>query len=92
MPAGPVNTIGQAFADRQVLDRGVVEHLDRADLGLVPTVRSPLRFQNSDVRSDRAPPALGDSTYSVLTEIGRSRAEISALIADGVAVDGSGET
>lgn len=92
VPAGPVNTIGQAFADRQVLDRGVVEHLDRADLGLVPTVRSPLRFQNSDVRSDRAPPALGDSTYSVLTEIGRSRAEISALIADGVAVDGSGET
>lgn len=92
VPAGPVNTIGQAFADRQVLDRGVVEHLDRADLGPVPTVRSPLRFQNSDVQSDRAPPALGDSTYSVLTEIGLSRSEISALIADGVAVDGSGDT
>jgi len=92
VPAGPVNTIGQAFADRQVLDRGVVEHLDRADLGPVPTVRSPLRFRNSNVQSDRAPPALGDSTYSVLTEIGLSRSEISALIADGVAVDGSGDT
>ena len=85
VPAGPVNTIGQAFADRQVLDRGVVEHLDRADLGPVPTVRSPLRFRNSDVQSDRAPPALGDSTYSVLTETGLGRAEIMSMINDGIA-------
>jgi len=85
VPAGPVNTVGQAFADRQVLDRGVVEHLDRADLGPVPTVRSPLRFRNSDVQSDRAPPALGDSTYSVLTETGLGRAEIMSMINDGIA-------
>lgn len=92
IPAGPVNTIGAAFADPQVLDRGVVEHLDRADLGSVPTVRSPLRFRNADVKSDRAPPALGDSTYSVLTEIGLSHSEISDLIADGVAAGSVDET
>jgi len=85
VPAGPVNTIGMAFDDPQVLDRAVVEHLDRADLGPVPTVRSPLRFRNSDVQSDRAPPALGDSTYTVLTEIGLSRSEILSMIDDGIA-------
>jgi len=92
IPAGPVNTIGAAFADRQVVERGVVERLHRADLGPVPTVRSPLRFRNSDVMSDRPPPALGDSTFSVLTEAGLSRSEISALIAAGVAVGESDET
>jgi len=84
IPAGPVNTIGAAFADRQVLDREVVEELHRADSGPVPTVRSPLRFRDSNVKSDRAPPVLGNSTLAVLDEIGLSREKISALIAAGV--------
>ena len=65
VPAGPVNTIGQAFADRQVLDRGVVEHLYRADLGPVPTVRSPLRFRRC-VQSNNSPPLFRASTMNAL--------------------------
>ena len=88
VPAGPVNSIGAAFSDPQVLERNVVETLERPDLGPVPTVRSPIRFRNQNTLSDRAPPALGDSTWSVLTEIGLNSSEIGSLIDDGIAAGG----
>ncbi len=58
--------------------------LERADLGAVPGVRSPIRFQNCVVDEGRAAPALGDSTEAVLREIGLSEADIKTLLDDGV--------
>ncbi len=84
IPVGPVNTIAEAFADPHVTDRQTVMQLERADLGPVPGVRSPVRFQNCKVDEGRAPPALGDSTEAVLTEIGLSELEIENLLSDGV--------
>ena len=82
VPAGPVNTIGEAFADPHVIERQTVLQFQRDDLGAVPGVRSPIRFQNCVPDEDIAPPALGDSTVSVLREIGLSEAEIKTLLDD----------
>jgi crotonobetainyl-CoA:carnitine CoA-transferase CaiB-like acyl-CoA transferase len=84
IPVGPVNSIAEAFADPHVLDRQTVMQLQRADLGTVASVRSPLRYRNCTADQGRAPPALGDSTLAVLREIGLSEAEIENLLSAGV--------
>lgn len=58
IPVGPVNLIGEAFADPQVIARQTVLQLERADLGSVPGVRSPIRFQNCTQEDNKAPPAV----------------------------------
>lgn len=85
IPAAPVNTIAQAFEDPHVQARQTVQSLQRAGLGAVPAVRSPVRLLNSVPTEGRAPPALGDSTEAVLREIGVGEAEITALLDAGVA-------
>ena len=67
-----------------MIERKNVIQLERTDLGTVLGVRSPVRFQNCTVDQGRAPPALGDSTEAVLTEIGLSEMEIESLLSDGV--------
>jgi len=84
IPVGPVNSIAEAFTDPNVVARSTVMQLERTDLGLVPGVRSPIRFKDHEVDQQRAPPALGDSTEEVLREIGLSDAEIAILLSDGV--------
>jgi len=84
VPSGPVNSIAEAFSDPHVVSRSTVTQLERADLGSVPNVRSPLRFRNYPVDQNRAPPALGDSTEAVLREIGLKDSEIKTLLEDGV--------
>jgi len=79
IPVGPVNSIAEAFADPHVVGRQTVMQLERDDLGSVPSVRSPIRFQNCTADEGRAPPALGDSTHAVLREIGLTDDEIEAL-------------
>ena len=91
VPTGPVNSIAEAFENASVKDRGTVMQLERADLGAVPSVRSPIRLQNSKPVKGRAPPKLGDSTLAVLREIGFDRQQIDEMLSDGViaqSVDG----
>lgn len=87
IPTGPVNSIAEAFEDPQVKDRGTVMQLERADLGAVPSVRSPIRLKSCNPEKGRAPPALGDSTVAVLREIGFEQAQIEELLSDGVVAD-----
>jgi crotonobetainyl-CoA:carnitine CoA-transferase CaiB-like acyl-CoA transferase len=84
IPTGPVNSIAEVFKDPHVMERNAVLRLEREDLGVVPTVRSPIRLQNQVPDEGRAPPALGDSTEEVLREIGLSDREIEELLSAGV--------
>ncbi|MGA9572957.1 MAG: CaiB/BaiF CoA-transferase family protein [Lysobacterales bacterium] len=85
IPAAPVNTIGEAFADPHVVERQTVMHMTRAGLGPVPGVRSPVRLHHCVADEVRAPPALGDSTVAVLREIGLGDDDIKSLLIEGVA-------
>ena len=59
VPAGPINTVAQAFADPQVVHRGLALSIARADGSTVPGVRTPIRFSDADLALDRpAPPLL----------------------------------
>ena len=58
VPAGPINTVAQAFADPQVLHRGMALTLDRDGMAL-PGLRTPIKFSDSSLALDRAAPMLG---------------------------------
>ncbi|MET4897468.1 CoA transferase [Sphingomonadaceae bacterium jetA1] len=62
VPAGPINTVEQAFADPQVVARGLAIHPARPDGSTVPGVRTPIRFSDAALALDRAAPMLGEDT------------------------------
>jgi crotonobetainyl-CoA:carnitine CoA-transferase CaiB-like acyl-CoA transferase len=87
VPAGPVNTMDEVFADPQVLFREIAQDVPTEALsrGAYRTVGVPIRLSESPGRIDRPPPRLGEHTIDVLGELGYTRAEIVAFLANGVA-------
>ena len=86
VPCGPINTIGQAFADAQVNERGLrvsqeASATARAQTGVksIDTVASPLRLIDNPPVLNRAPPSLGEHTDEVLAELGLDAAQVAAL-------------
>jgi len=71
VPAGPINALSDVFADPQVLARGMRVDLDAAGIagGLVPSVRTPIRFSDSVLTISRPSPRLGEHTAEVRQEI-----------------------
>lgn len=68
IPAGPINTVADVFADPQVIHRGM-----QVDLG-TPSVRTPIRFSDSELTLGRPAPRLGEHTAEILAEIGMDTA------------------
>jgi crotonobetainyl-CoA:carnitine CoA-transferase CaiB-like acyl-CoA transferase len=58
VPAGPINTVAEAFADPQAIHRGMALSLTREDGAPVPGVRTPIRFSDADLVLDRPAPVL----------------------------------
>jgi crotonobetainyl-CoA:carnitine CoA-transferase CaiB-like acyl-CoA transferase len=61
VPAGPINDMGQVFADPQVVARGL-----QIAPGGVPGVRSPFTFSGASLALDRPSPGLGEHQDEVL--------------------------
>jgi crotonobetainyl-CoA:carnitine CoA-transferase CaiB-like acyl-CoA transferase len=61
VPAGPINTLAEVFADPQVIARG----LQIAPDGIAG-VRSPMTFSGADLALDRPAPKLGEHQDEVL--------------------------
>lgn len=75
VPAGRINSIGQVFDEEQIVHRQMVRHLPHSRAGTVPSVVSPMRFANSPLQFERAPPLLGEHTDEVLKELGLDTAQ-----------------
>ncbi|MCZ2497667.1 CoA transferase [Xylophilus sp. Kf1] len=87
VPCGPINDIGQAFADPQVQARGLAMKLPRSagdGVEQIAVVASPLRLSEHPPVLRHAPPALGQHTDEVLAEMGLPSAEIQRLRDSGV--------
>jgi formyl-CoA transferase len=86
VPCGPINDIGQAFADPHVVARGLRLDLPRNagdGIASVAGVASPLRLSEHPPVLRNAPPALGQHTDEVLRELGLQAGDIAALRASG---------
>ena len=80
VPCGPVNDMGQVFADPQVRHRGLRLTLPHAAAGEVPSVASPIRLSESPVRYGHAAPLLGEHSDAILRgHLGLSPARIAEL-------------
>ncbi len=91
VPCGPINTVGQAFADAQVQARGLVlnqpialANTAHTAIESIATVASPLRLQDTPPVRSRPPPALGEHTDAVLAGLGLDAPAIAALRGQGV--------
>ncbi|MFC3075162.1 CaiB/BaiF CoA transferase family protein [Shinella pollutisoli] len=69
VPAGPINSIAETFADPQVKARGLRIDLPDADGNLIPGVRTPIVFSGTPLAYDRPSPRLGEHTQAVLSEL-----------------------
>ena len=74
IPAGPINSVTQAFADVQAQHRRMIR-----TIAGVPLVGSPVRIDGARADSDLPPPALGEHTDDVLASIGVDSGELRAL-------------
>ncbi|MDE3229620.1 MAG: CoA transferase, partial [Chloroflexota bacterium] len=77
---GPVNTLAEAFADPQIVARGVI---GRPAEGGKPMLRSVPLLSATPARLLGGAPALGADTAAALAEVGYTQAEIAALHDEG---------
>jgi crotonobetainyl-CoA:carnitine CoA-transferase CaiB-like acyl-CoA transferase len=72
VPAGPINTLDQVFADPHVVHRGMKLDLPSAEAkgGTIPGIRTPIMVDGAPMAAPRPSPRLGEHTAEILREIG----------------------
>lgn len=73
VPASPINTIGQMFADPQTVARGMRLDLDDGHGNLLPSVRAPMVMSGTPLVYERPSPRLGEHTQEILAELERAK-------------------
>ena len=84
VPAGPINTVAEVFADPQVVHRAMRTDLPHGSGAVLPSVRTPVVMSGTPLESARAAPMLGEHTAEILAELGHDAAEIDRLVGEGV--------
>jgi crotonobetainyl-CoA:carnitine CoA-transferase CaiB-like acyl-CoA transferase len=87
VPAGPINTIPEAFAEPQALAREarVSQPHPLAGSGTVDTIANPIKYSATPVDYRRPPPMLGQHSREVLSGLlGYDESEIDDLAARGI--------
>jgi crotonobetainyl-CoA:carnitine CoA-transferase CaiB-like acyl-CoA transferase len=80
VPCSPIADLGQVFASPYATECELVRNLDHEYTDKVPTVANPVRFSESPVSYERAPPLLGEHSNEVLIDwLGYSDAAIERL-------------
>jgi crotonobetainyl-CoA:carnitine CoA-transferase CaiB-like acyl-CoA transferase len=74
VPAGPINTVPEVFADPQVVARGMRVDIDAPDVagGSVPAVRTPIVINGEPCVSDLPAPQLGEHTDEIVASLDAS--------------------
>lgn len=81
----PVNDFSETFDDPQVHARGMVVDADVPGAGPFRYVGNPIKLRNARGRVLRLPPpAMGQHTEAVLSEVGVSSADLARLRSDGI--------
>ncbi|MDT4823767.1 Acetyl-CoA:oxalate CoA-transferase [compost metagenome] len=68
VPAGPLNTIAQAFSDPNTAARGLVHTFVREDGQAIPTLAFPAKLSETPADYQLPPPRLGQHTTEVLAD------------------------
>ena len=69
VPCGPINNLAQVFDDPQVRHRGLEVRAPHPAAGEVRMVGNPIRFSETPITHEAAPPLLGEHTEEVLRSL-----------------------
>ncbi|WP_158887066.1 CaiB/BaiF CoA transferase family protein [Amycolatopsis anabasis] len=76
IPAGPISTIDEVYADPWAAEREQIVQLPHPGVGTYYGTGFPVKASETPARPSAPPPMLGQHTAEVLAEIGYSAAEI----------------
>jgi crotonobetainyl-CoA:carnitine CoA-transferase CaiB-like acyl-CoA transferase len=88
VPAMPYHTLDSLLEDPHLKDVGFFELKDHPTEGKTRSMRLPNKWSSGTRREWNPAPKLGQHSVEILREIGCSDADIDAMIAGGVTVDG----
>jgi len=66
IPCGPINDIAQVFNSDYAKEQNLVRYGNNKYNKKIPTVANPIRFSDYDIQYDKAAPALGEHTTTIL--------------------------
>jgi formyl-CoA transferase len=84
VPAGPIYSIDQVFADPQVKHLGIAQPVEHPALGHIELVGQAVTLSRTPSRLNTASPEAGEHTDAILEELGYSAADIAQLRQCGV--------
>lgn len=85
VPCGPINTLEQVFEEPQVKHRQMQVSLSHKQAGQVPSVANPVKFSETPIEYQQAPPVLGEHSEEVLKRLlNINEAELVELCNQGV--------
>ncbi|MFA1609766.1 CaiB/BaiF CoA transferase family protein [Halobellus rubicundus] len=90
VPAGPVYDVEEALNNPQIDARGTITEIDHPELGTIPVIEHPLKFENADNGFELPPPLLGEHNRKVFRRLGYAEEEIDEMEAAGVFGDRDG--
>jgi len=73
IPAGPVQTYDQVFADPQVQARSMAAEIEHPSAGKTRTLGIPVKLSDTPGALRRPAPKLGEHTEEVLSDLRRRR-------------------
>ncbi|HET9652638.1 MAG TPA: CoA transferase [Usitatibacter sp.] len=87
VPAGPVNSIGEALTQPQVLAREMVVEVEHPKMGRVKTLGCPIKFSATPSKVAGPPPLLGEHTREILKQVGYADADIDTMVQAGTVAE-----
>ncbi len=84
VPAAPINTLDEVFADPQVKTYGFPTEVEHPKMGKMKLVGNAVSMSRTPPTIDRPPPVLGEDTENILESLGYDAATIGSLRGKGV--------
>ncbi len=83
VPAAPINTLDEVFADPQVKTYGFPIEVEHPQMGKMQLIGNAVDMSRTPPAIDRPPPVLGEQTEEILSALGLDTAAIARLRAKG---------
>lgn len=85
---GYVYTVSEALRQDQATANALIREVEHSKLGRLEMLAPPIAISSNADRQLRPPPVLGEHSIELLRELDYDDAAVSALVGDGVVVDG----